>query len=92
MIDPINNKWRSVRGTDIPTLSIWGDLHTTNQDPYGTSCQTFAGGLMPDQDILADCYAQLTVADRRGFCYQSCPCYEDLCDQKNPGWTPRCGV
>jgi hypothetical protein len=70
-----------------------GDPHTTNQDPNGTSCNLFAtpGGGPLDLEALADCYAQLTVADQRGFCYFDCPCYEDLCDQKNPGYVSRCG-
>lgn len=93
VIDPDTNRWRAVRGTDIPALSTWGKQHTTNQDPQGQSCALFAsgGGGAPDMMALADCYAQLSVADQRGFCYAECPCFEDLCDQKNPGWVPRCG-
>ena len=33
VIDPDTNRWRAVRGTDIPALSTWGNQHTTNQDP-----------------------------------------------------------
>ncbi len=93
VLDPKTNRWRSVVGTDIGTLSTWGAQHTTNQDPTGVSCNLFAspGGMQPNMEVLKDCYDQLTVADRRGFCYQDCPCYEDLCDQKNPDFTPRCG-
>lgn len=92
VIDPMTQQWRSVHGTDIGPLTSWGSAHTTNQDPAGKSCDAFAsGGGTLDSEALLDCYAQLTVADRRGFCHQSCPCHEDLCDQKNPGWTPRCG-
>ncbi|HEY0139182.1 MAG TPA: hypothetical protein VGB85_34075 [Nannocystis sp.] len=91
VLDPVTNKWRAVHGTDIGKLTTWGPAHTTNQDPTGASCLSFAGGAMPDKAVLADCYEQLTVADRRGFCYKTCPCYEDLCDQKNPGYVPRCG-
>lgn len=92
VLDPTTSRWRAVHGTDIPKLTVWGGAHTTNQDPNGTSCDLFAeqsGG--PLKDVRDDCYDQLTVADRRGFCYQDCPCYEDLCDMKNPDWTPRCG-
>ncbi len=91
VIDPDTARWRSVRGTDIPTLSNWGAAHTTNQDPDGKSCALFAtAGTDPDPVVLADCFDQLTVADQRGFCYASCPCQEDLCDMKNPDWVPRC--
>lgn len=67
-------------------------MHTTNQDPAGESCNTFAtvDGIL-DEDVLADCDAQLSVADQRGFCYRSCPCEEDLCAAKNPGYVSRCG-
>ena len=94
VFDPVTSKWRSVHGTDIGTLTTWGPSHTTNQDPAGESCNAFAsgGGGPVDKEVLADCYQQLTVADRRGFCFSSCPCQEDLCDQKNPGWVPRCGT
>ncbi len=93
VLDSNTNLWRAVRGSDIPMLTTWGDKHTTNQDPQGTSCTLFAsgGGGPVDAAALADCYAQLNVADQRGFCSATCPCYEDLCDQKNPGWVPRCG-
>jgi hypothetical protein len=50
-----------------------------------------AGGTgTPNKDILADCYDQLSVANQRGFCYAQCPCIEDKCDQKNPGFVPKC--
>ena len=96
VVDPDTGKWRAVRGTDIGTLSVWGLQHTTNQDPTGASCKLFASGGIegapPDMAVLADCYDQLSVADQRGFCFAAaaCPCTEDLCDQKNPGWVPRC--
>ena len=91
VIDENTKLWRAVRGADIPALSKWGPQHTTNQDPVGSSCMQFAssGGAV-DKDVLSDCFYQLNVADQRGFCYQTCPCYEDLCAMKNPGWTPRC--
>ena len=88
VLDPMTDRWRAVHGTDIGTLTTWGNAHTTNQDPLGASCALFSAG---DTAALADCYTQLTVADRRGFCVADCPCYEDLCDMKNPGWVPRCG-
>lgn len=87
------DRWRAVTGHDIPALTTWGDLHTTNQDPLGASCMQFASGDgMFDADAFDDCVQQLTVADQRGFCYAAaaCPCAEDLCDMKNPGWVPRC--
>jgi hypothetical protein len=85
--------WRAVTGHDIPELTTWGALHATNQDPLGASCMQFASGAgMFDKDAFDDCVQQLTVADQRGFCYAAgeCPCAEDLCDMKNPGWVPKC--
>ena len=96
VLDPMTDKWRAVNGGDIgqpPKLTTWGNKHTTNQDPLGEACTIFAtsGGTMPvDKDALADCYKQLTVSNQRGFCYQECPCIEDVCDQKNPGFAPKC--
>jgi len=93
VIDPVTNEWRAVRGSDIPMLTTWGSSHTTNQDPQGKSCTLFASpGGMLDQEALADCYMQLSVADQRGFCYakEQCECHEDLCGQKNPGYVLRC--
>jgi len=97
VLDPGTNKWRAVTGADIgapPKLSTWGPKHTTNQDADGMQCTVFAssGGTMPvDKVALADCYAQLSVANQRGFCQLSCPCIEDVCAQKNPGFVPVCG-
>jgi hypothetical protein len=97
VLDPMTNKWRAVTGADIgapPKLSTWGGLHTTNQDPLGAQCTVFAtsGGTKPvDKVALADCYAQLSVANQRGFCRLSCPCIEDVCDAKNPGYVAKCG-
>ncbi|MBL9102824.1 MAG: hypothetical protein JNL82_17890 [Myxococcales bacterium] len=94
VLDPDTGLWRAVTGADIPALTSWGSAHATNQDPEGTSCMTFAGegsgGF--NLDAFEDCIAQLTVADQRGFCYapSECPCKEDVCAQKNPGWVPRC--
>lgn len=93
VLDPDTNLWRAVTGADIPSLTTWGTLHTTNQDPQGASCMLFASGGGPfDMDAFMDCVAQLTVADQRGFCYDptQCPCKEDPCAMKNPGWVPRC--
>ncbi len=93
VLDPKDNKWRAVTGADIPALSTWGDKHTSNQDPQGTGCDLFAsgGGVMAiDPATQKDCYLQLSVADRRGFCYKSCPCIEDVCAMKNPGYLPKC--
>ncbi|HEY0135701.1 MAG TPA: hypothetical protein VGB85_16570 [Nannocystis sp.] len=97
IIDPQTERWRTVTGVDILAgLTSWGDLHATNQDPYGQGCGIFTAGgngmIDPsEQPALEDCYAQLTVADQRGFCFAGeCPCQEDPCDMKNPDWTPRC--
>lgn len=93
VMDPQSGLWRAVTGKDIPALTTWGAMHTTNQDPNGASCMLFASGSGTlDQDAYADCIAQLTVADQRGFCYDpaQCPCREDACAMKNPGWVPRC--
>ena len=94
VLDPESGRWRTVRASDVPALSMWGDQHTTNQDPRGESCMKFAAADgQVDAAVLADCLAQRTVADQRGFCATvvGCGCSEDLCDAKNPGWTPRCG-
>lgn len=94
VMDPVTMKWRAVTGADIGTLTTWGGSHSTNQDPQGTQCAVFAAGGTgtPNKEVLADCYDQLSVANQRGFCYQACPCIEDVCDQKNPGYVPRCGA
>ncbi len=89
-----DGKWRAVTGADIPALTTWGDRHATNQDAQGANCTLFASGGgagAVDAAALSDCYAQLTVANQRGFCYKSCPCIEDVCAMKNPGYTPKCG-
>lgn len=101
VIDPQTQRWRAVTGHDIGTpLTIWGDQHTTNQDPLGAGCMQFATDEVmndtaapePDMAALEDCFDQLTVANQRGLCQQpgTCPCREDLCDAKNPGWVPTC--
>jgi hypothetical protein len=85
----VDGRWRTARGQDIiDKLTAWGDVHATNQDPFAESCDLLANG---DQDALIDCIRQLTVADQRGYCFGfACPCVEDVCDQKNPDWVPRC--
>jgi hypothetical protein len=98
VIDPDTQRWRAVTGKDIGmsfngVQETWGDLHTTNQDPTGASCMLFAsGGGGFNQAAFEDCIDQLSVADQRGFCYSpdGCPCTEDLCDQKNPDYVPKC--
>jgi len=89
VLDEVTQRWRTVRGTDILSgLTAWGDAHATPQDTTLSSCESIAGG---DQALLADCIAQLGVADRRGFCYTlDCPCIEDVCAMKNPDYTSRC--
>lgn len=94
VVDPVTNRWRAVTGDDIGSpVTTWGNLHATNQDPNGTNCGIFAagGGATPNKDVLADCFDQLSVANQRGFCYLTCPCIEDKCDAKNPGYIPKCG-
>jgi hypothetical protein len=98
VLDPDTQRWRAVTGKDIGkefngVPEMWGPLHTTNQDPYGTSCMLFSGpGGMMNQEVFEDCVEQLSVADQRGFCYApaQCPCTEDLCAQKNPDYVPKC--
>ncbi|WAS93218.1 hypothetical protein [Nannocystis punicea] len=87
--DPQSGRWRTVRGADISAkLTGWGTAHATNQDPFADSCKLFAGA---DQNALLDCISQLGVADQRGYCFTGeCPCVEDVCDQKNPDYVPRC--
>ena len=95
VLDPGTNKWRPVTGADIGKLTTWGPAHSTNQDPQGANCLVFAAGGgagPPNEEAKQDCYAQLTVANQRGFCYKACPCVEDVCDQKNPGYVPKCGA
>lgn len=95
VLDPDTNKWRAVTGEDIPELTNWGPLHTTNQDPTSERCIEFAtdGSNNLNEDLYDDCIEQLSVADQRGFCYSPdlCPCREDLCDMKNPGYVAICG-
>lgn len=94
-----NNVWRAVTGADIGTefsgvRETWGPLHSTNQDPDGLGCMAFAaGGGTFSEAALNDCLDQLTVANRRGFCYAptECPCIEDVCALKN-GAAPKCGA
>ncbi len=90
----VEGKWRAVTGADIgvqsdgKVITNWGDLHTTNQDPFGENCTLFSSG---NNDVKEDCFDQLSVANQRGFCKESCPCVEDVCDMKNPGYIPKCG-
>jgi hypothetical protein len=89
-----DDMWRPVTGADIlsePPKTNWaGGVHATHQDPNGDGCNTFAAnaGIEP-----AQCYAELTVADQRGFCMflqpgQQCPTdpatgFLDACTQIN---------
>ena len=94
--------WRPVTGGDIMGLggldvSDWsGSDHATHQDPGGSGCQLFistnAGAIssagLSDNQALAACYRQLSVADQRGFCQstqcpQADPTYIDACEQLN---------
>lgn len=89
VVDPDSGRWRTVRGADfLNELTGWGNGHTTHQDPFLESCELLADG---DEDARVDCIRQLGVADQRGYCFAlDCPCVEDVCDQKNPDYVPRC--
>lgn len=61
---------RPVTGADIgggvsPATRWRPSDHSTHQDPSGTMCGLIADG---DSAIRNDCYAQLSVANQRGFC------------------------
>ncbi|MBA3546973.1 MAG: hypothetical protein H0T76_10860 [Nannocystis sp.] len=88
VVDPVTKKWRAVTGEDIGTVTKWGGVHATNQDPQGAGCGVFAGN---DATATTDCYDQLSVANQRGFCFKACPCIEDVCAQRNLDYVPRCG-
>lgn len=95
ILDPGTNLWRAIDGGDIPELTNWGNVHATNQDPVGANCMIFAsGGGTLNQEAFDDCIAQLTVANQRGFCYDptKCPCIEDVCAMKNPGYAFKCAA
>lgn len=89
ILDPQTSRWRTVNGSDVLLKrSEWGDAHATNQDPQLESCTQLAAG---DENAMIDCVGKLGVADRRGYCFSGeCPCVEDVCDQKNPDYVPRC--
>ncbi|MCA9714162.1 MAG: hypothetical protein H6713_28475 [Myxococcales bacterium] len=102
VLDPIDGRYRAVRGTDIgqaltrPDGSIvmvnWATgSHTTIQDPDGVGCRTFTADPVAASETNLRCYDQLTAADQRGFCdSRACTCFEDECDMLNPDWVPRC--
>lgn len=85
----VDGRWRAVTGADaLAGLTPWGDAHSTNQDPVAAGCTVYANG---DQKAQRDCIGQLSVANQRGFCYWlGCPCIEDVCEQKNSDYVPRC--
>jgi len=91
--DEITEEYRPVNASDIGEMDVtpetrWSpSAHDTHQDPNGTNCMRFADGNM---DAYADCIAQLTVANERGFCLRSCdtmlpPDYVDPCEAMNQG-------
>jgi hypothetical protein len=86
----VDGRWRAVRGEDIIAgRTKWGTEQVSNQDPFALGCMLFAGN--GGDDLLRDCITQLSVANQRGFCYQlGCPCIEDVCEQKNQDYVPRC--
>ncbi len=99
--------WRSVNGRDIEGLggsvgldaTTWAsDSHATHQDPNGTNCQTFVGGIPPavldamgltSTEVLIACFLRLGVANSRGLWTQAASCplaapdYIDACEQRN---------
>ena len=85
--------WRAFTGADILTGATgWGNKLATNQDPSAMGCATFAGNADVNDPTFADCLNQLSVANQRGFCNDTCPCVEDLCALKNPGAVPKCSA
>jgi hypothetical protein len=92
-----NGCYRPATGSDIqsvPSLTNWSsNIHKTHQDPGGSNCEVFVGGLPSgSKDELEACYRRLTVADQRGFCLGGgpnvfCPLaqptYRDACEQRN---------
>ncbi len=94
VVDPMTNRWRAVTGADIGVVmgENWGNAHATNQDPNASGCFAFAGTMDFTNPVLADCVAQLSVANQRGFCNAGCPCVEDRCELLNPDAVPKCGV
>ncbi|MCH9687698.1 MAG: hypothetical protein K0V04_40080 [Deltaproteobacteria bacterium] len=89
--------FRPVTGADIPALTSWTPgQHATHQDPNGDGCLGLAGG-SNTSPVFADCVAQLSVANQRGFCMslganQTCPTAQpgfiDACTQRNGGGAP----
>lgn len=91
VLDPNTGRWRTLTGADILAgLTNWASAVSTPQDPTASSCQIFAGTNDANNELYADCIAQLTVADRRGLCAVACPCVEDTCELLNPDAVPRC--
>ncbi|MCA9660694.1 MAG: hypothetical protein KC486_20295 [Myxococcales bacterium] len=91
ILDPDTDRWRAATGADIFTnLTTWGSIHPTGQDPQGSSCAIFAGVADPGDPTYADCLRQLSVADQRGWCADSCPCVEDTCELLNDDAVPLC--
>ncbi|NVB36900.1 hypothetical protein G6O69_03600 [Pseudenhygromyxa sp. WMMC2535] len=75
--------WRPATGNDIVDLgglevTSWtANEHSTNQDPGGVGCRTFAEGVGSDvleangiteDNLKAACFRRLTVGNQRGFC------------------------
>jgi hypothetical protein len=57
-------------------------------------CSRRAAAAPVAMEAFDDCLDQLTVADQRGFCYDpnKCPCIEDVCAMKNPGYALKCAA
>jgi hypothetical protein len=81
--DGDNGCFRPVTGDDIMGVGSndftnWGGTaHATHQDPSGSNCEVFVGGLqgtgvltgsLTPQLVLNECYKRLTVSNQRGFC------------------------
>lgn len=95
--DIVTGEFRAVTGLDIGATNADGSVvtdwspgaHATHQDPSGTACTAYGSNQDP---AFADCVAQLSVADQRGFCMalgpgQVCPLaqpsYVDACEALN---------
>jgi hypothetical protein len=66
-----NGRWRAVRGTDVSVPEDWVvDAAGTRQDPDLSGCTEWATSPSGSVDTgrLADCVANLSSADQRGFC------------------------
>jgi hypothetical protein len=95
VVDPMSGMYRPVTGADIgvryengSVVTDWSPgAHFTHQDPSGTGCIGFAGG-MNTGAVFEGCVSQLTVADQRGFCMALGP--GQVCPTVQPGFVDAC--